>query len=157
MKKNLWTFIISLVVVATGSFYGGIKYSQSKNLGMDNFNKLTAEQRQARFIQGNETNTDNAMGIRTGMANGGLINGEVLSKDDKSITVKLADGGSKIVFYSDSTVVSKSATTTMQDLTVGENVMVSGTTNQDGSISAQMVQIRPDGAPMPEQGQPRPQ
>ena len=147
MKKNLWTFIISLVVVATGSFYGGIKYSQSKNLGMDNFNKLTAEQRQVRFIQGNETNTDNAMGVRTGMANGGLINGEVLSKDDKSITVKLNGGSSKIIFYSAETTVGKTVKGAIEDLNDGTNIIITGKTNNDGSMTAQNIQIR-EGVPV---------
>src|SRR3989339_12106 len=153
MNKNTIIGIAAVVVIAVGagSFYAGMKYGQSQ--------RASRAGTFTRQFNGNSgpNGAAGADGQRVRINGGGFTIGEILSKDDKSITVKLADGGSKIVFYSDSTVVSKSATTTMQDLTVGENVMVSGTTNQDGSISAQMVQIRPAGAPMPEQGQPRPQ
>jgi hypothetical protein len=91
-------------------------------------------------------------GVRPG-ANGGLVSGQILSQDDKSVTLKLLDGGSKIIFFSASTQITKSATGAVADLTVGENLMINGTTNTDGSITAQTIQIRPkiqqENAPMP--------
>lgn len=41
----------------------------------------------------------------TGMRNQSGVSGEILSKDDSTIVIKLRDGGSKIVFYSDKTEV----------------------------------------------------
>ena len=37
----------------------------------------------------------------------------------------------------------KSTTGVVSDLTTGENLMVNGTVNADGSITAQTIQIRP--------------
>jgi hypothetical protein len=71
------------------------------------------------------------------------ITGEVISKDDKSITVKTQDGGSKIIILSNTTIYSKTSEGTIQDITVGENVGVFGTENSDKSMTAQNVQINP--------------
>lgn len=84
------------------------------------------------------------MGARNG---GGLnaTNGEIISKDEKSFTVKLSDGSSKIVLFSASTTVGEMTQGSMDSLTPGKTVMVMGKTGTDGSITATMVQIRAAG------------
>lgn len=75
---------------------------------------------------------------------GGLIAGEVLTKDANSLTLKLRDGGSRIVFFSTSTRVSKMADGMIGDVSTGTTVTVNGATNQDGSVTAEMIQLRPN-------------
>ncbi len=69
------------------------------------------------------------------------VRGEIVSADDKSVTVKLMDGSSKIVLFGQATTFGKSAVATKADLKTGETVMVFGKDNTDGSVTAQAVQI----------------
>ncbi|MFH0852781.1 MAG: hypothetical protein V1845_04255 [bacterium] len=147
MKKIIPMVIVGIVITA-GAFYGGIQYDKSKNttanLSASALANMTPEQRQALFQQrqqGDGTGTNNQRG--TIRANGNFVAGEIIAKDDKSITIKLQDGGSKIVFLSDTTPVTKSAEGALTDLTIGQQVTASGTSNQDGSLTAQNIQIRP--------------
>jgi hypothetical protein len=129
------------IVVGAGAFFGGMKYGANKNrpsaIGMHgNFGgNENVGQRNGGQMQDRQ---------RMGQNGGGFIGGSIISKDDKSITVKDQSGNSKIIFFSDSTAVAKSASGSSSDLVVGENVMVNGKANADGSIVAQNIQIRPD-------------
>jgi hypothetical protein len=136
MNKKILLTILMVVLVGAGSFYAGMTYGKTKNSFV---NKNGNSQRiGAPGDQGNnQMNESRRMG-----QGGGFINGTILSKDDKSITLKLNDSGSKIIFLSDSTKITKSATGTATDLNISSNVMVNGTTNSDGSVTAQNIQIR---------------
>lgn len=141
MAKKLLPIIIVVIVVGVGAFYGGMKYGQSKgSQSAGSFVNLTPEQRQARLQQFGAGGVGAQRGTQT---NGGFASGEIISKDDKSITVKLQDGGSKIIFFSDTTEIVKLASGTLGDLEVGKTVSVNGKANQDGSVTAQSIQIRP--------------
>jgi hypothetical protein len=133
--------LVVVLVVAILSFKGGMVYSKSKNLnGSGQYGSM--------MNGGNRGNQfGGTRGINGGprnMMNGaGFTAGEIISKDDKSMTVKLQNGGSKIVFFGESTKVSKSAEGTLMDLSVGQSVIVTGKGNSDGSITAADVQLRP--------------
>jgi hypothetical protein len=133
MKKTLLSVLIVAVVVGGGAFYGGMKYGQSTRLSF------------ARQNFGGQQMGANMGGLAGGRSQrgSGFASGEIIAKDEKSITVKLPDGGSKIVFYSNTTEIGKFVNGTAGDLTVGKSVIVSGTANPDGSVTAQSVQIRP--------------
>lgn len=145
-KNNMMPMVIVSVLALGVGFFGGMKYGQSKSTNsLADFQNLTPEQRQARFAQmGGAGRIGGANGgRRMGGFGGNGVNGEILSKDDKSITVKLQDGGSKIVFFSTSTRVMTSSEGALTDLQVGKTVMANGATNSDGSITAQSIQLRP--------------
>lgn len=148
MKKNLPFIIVGIVLIVV-AFYGGMKYGQSTGAGnRRGMANLTPEQQQQmaqRF--------GNGSGARNG---NNASNGEIIAKDNQSITIKLRDGGSKIIFFSASTKISKSTDGTSDDLAVGVNVMVDGTANQDGSITAQNVRINNQPVINPMVNQPQP-
>jgi len=93
-------------------------------------------------FSGNQTANGKINTQQMGMR-GGVVIGSILSMDDKSVTVKLSDGSSKIVLFSDSTTYTNTVDAAKSDLKVGENVAVSGTSNSDGSVTATSVQINP--------------
>lgn len=128
MKKNvLFGFLgIGLLV---GAFFGGIMYQKNKmpvrNLS-GNFGRGIGSNGQLRNSQGN------------------FIGGEIIAKDEISFTVKVQNGSSRIVLFSPETQILKPTLGTDKDLILNANVMVNGTTNSDGSFSAQSVQLRPE-------------
>lgn len=141
MNNKLITMVIAVaVVVGGGAFYGGMKYAQSKisSGGRGNFANLSSEERQQRLQQFGA----NGGGVRSRQSGGGFTAGEIISKDDKSVTIKLRDGGSKIIFFSGATEITKSVGGVSGDLTIGKNITVSGTANSDGSVTAGMIQLR---------------
>lgn len=131
-NKKIMLVVIGIIVLV-GVFYGGMVYGKSKI--------PTRGQGSQAFGAGNFTGGMGARGTRTG---GGIAIGQIISKDATSITVKLANGGSKIIFLGQSTKVSKLVDGSIGDLAIGTQVSVNGTANTDGSITAQTVQLRPN-------------
>jgi cytochrome c biogenesis protein ResB len=145
MKKIISIILVIIVggLLAGGAFYGGMIYGKNKTT------QGISQERQQRFQQMGAS-ASGAMGGRSGnQAGNNFATGQIISKDDKSITIKLQDGGSKIIFFSDTTGVSKFTTGSSSDLEVGKTVMITGKTNQDGSITAQSIQLRPEGTNLP--------
>ena len=113
-KTNLTVIALALVVVAgAGGFYAGMKYQQNKR-GTFFTQTGNGQDRTGGIMRGGN-------GTRNGPASPSLggfrpVTGEIIKSDDTSITVKLADGSSKIVLVTEKT---------------------------DGSVTAQNVQINP--------------
>ncbi|MDD5050695.1 MAG: DUF5666 domain-containing protein [Candidatus Pacebacteria bacterium] len=122
--------VIVVIIIAGASFYGGMQYG--KNSVTSAFS--------ARFGQGGAGGGQR--GARGGANGGGFVTGTVLSQDTNGITVQLRSGGSQIILISSSTPIMKSVAGGESDLQKGQNVMVMGTTNPDGSLTAESVQIR---------------
>ena len=122
--------IIGLVIAAGGGFYGGILYAKGQAPA------------RGQFMSGQFTGPN---GARRAQSGGGFAAGEIITRDATSVTIKMQDGSTKIVLVSPSTQVTKSASGTLDDLSQGTNVVVTGTGNSDGSVTAESVQIRPTG------------
>lgn len=134
MNKNLIITAIIALLVGVGGFYGGMKYQQSQ--AVSRFTNLRGEN--AQFVQRMGGQNGNGLPTQTGFQ---PVNGEIISSDDTSITVKLQDGSSRIVLLSDSTTINKAETGSKEDLKNGEKVFVVGNSNSDGSISANSIQL----------------
>jgi hypothetical protein len=137
------TIIIAVVVVflaAGGGFFGGITYQKSRQPSFGNFNRQQGQ-------GGNQVMGNGGFGTRGGNGQNRIgfrpVNGEITEINDKSMTVKLVDGGSKIVILSDKTSVNKAESATISDLKTGSKVAVFGQENADGSVTAQNIQLNP--------------
>lgn len=138
-KQHLISIAVAAMIIAGGSFYGGTMYAKSGT-------SVQRGTQGASVLMGR--------GNRSGMT-GGFTTGKIVSSDEKSMTVEMAagpdgsGGGSKIIFTSDSMSVFKMAEGSIADLVPGTEVTVTGTPNADGSLTAQSIQIRPEGMGMP--------
>ena len=133
-KTIISTAVIALVIGLGAGYgiHGLISPSRAGNFpsganGMGNFS-------------GSPTGTTKGMN-RSSMS--GLLTGTVASKDSGSITIDTKDGSSRIILVTPNTSVSKSVNGSQTDVSIGATVMISGTTNGDGSVSASVIQLRP--------------
>ncbi len=139
-QNNIGLLLVVAVVVGGAGFFGGMKYQQSQS-----------PQRQ--FGLGN------AQGGARGQGGAGRqgfrpIAGQIVSADAQSVTVKLSDGSTKIALLTSKTQIDQATAATVSDLKAGAPVSVFGTTNSDGSVTAQSVQLNPRmdrGGPTPTQ------
>ena len=136
-KQQYILIIIFVGAAAAGAgFFGGMQYQ-----------KLQTQNRfqQARngvFMQGRSGTTQQGT-LRSGQGLGmGFrpISGEITAIDASTLTVKLTDGSSKIVTYSDKTTVHKAEQSAVTDLKSGENVTIFGT-ETNGTVNAQTITI----------------
>jgi hypothetical protein len=138
MKKQTAIISLAAAVVIAGALGFWIGSAHTKN-------KTTAKR--AAFMQGGNGGFNRDGFAGQGMRGGGFITGTVIDANDSSITVKSMDGSSKIILLGDTTMIAKSTAGAKTDLTAGTGVVINGTQNSDGSITATNIQIRPESMP----------
>lgn len=134
MKNKYLMTIIVAILIGVLAFFAGMKYQLSQATRGTNPGR--------QFSTGNNTNGRPTGQGRFGGA-GRPVAGDIISLDDKSITVKLQDGSSKIVLLTSSTSISKSTEASRSDLMSGIRVLATGVENSDGSITAGNIQLNP--------------
>lgn len=130
MRNTVIWVVLAAVLFGAVGFYGGVTYQKSQG-GASGF-----AGRAGGFGGGSASS-----GARAG---GGVTTGTVIAQDATSITVKTADGGSKTVFVTAQTQVSKQQVLTPADVKVGDMVAAFGAV-ANGGIDARMVQVVPPG------------
>ncbi|MFA5129646.1 MAG: hypothetical protein WC477_01855 [Patescibacteria group bacterium] len=135
-KQSLIITLVVATIFGIGGFYGGTTYAKSK----------TPSQALA-FAAGGQRQGGGAgtAGARdaSGRGGAGFTGGSVVSNDGSNIVVSLTAGGSKNVLVASSTQFVSLQKGSAGDVTAGKDIIITGTPNADGSITATMVQIRP--------------
>lgn len=132
----------AILLVGAAAFWCGIAYARGAGPSRGQF-------------AGDGAFSGRGGGPAGGPAGGGVF-GVIIAKDTGSVTVQLMSGpnasstgqtgsGTRIVFVNDTTQIEKTVSDSPADLATGESVVVSGQPNQDGSVTAQSIQIRPAG------------
>ncbi len=143
MGKIIVPSLIALLVGGGIGFYGGMQYAKNTRSVSEGWESrandpnLSPEER-AQFM----ARRGSGQGGKRGAQSGPGTLGEIIAKDETSVTVKLRDGGSKIIFFGSSTQIVKSMNGSLADLSIGTNVFANGMANDDGSIAAESIQIR---------------
>ena len=132
MKTVVW-FALAAVLFAALGFVGGVTYQKTQ----------VSSGFASRF--GGGAGGFGGQGGPSGMRNSANVaTGTVIAQDAQSITIKTADGGSKTVFVTSQTHVSKQQVLTASDIKVGDQVAAFGQA-ANGGIDARTVQIVPPG------------
>ena len=129
-KKQIITTVALILIVGAGMFWAGRKYEAKKEMQFAQTNKQTV-------------GASSQQGSGQAAARSDMAVGEVTAKDESSMMVKLADGSLKKVMFSGATTVRKTDSIGVSDVAVGQQVTVSGKTNDDGTLAAAAVAIRP--------------
>lgn len=129
MKTAIWSVLAAVLFGAVG-FWGGVTYQ-----------KAQAPSGFSGRLGGAGGFGSASSGARNG-AN--IATGTVIAQDATSLTVKDASGGSKTVFVTPQTQVSKQQVLKPADIKVGDQVAAFGQA-ANGGIDARMVQIVPPG------------
>lgn len=133
MKNNI-VIILVIVALLTGGagFFGGMKYQQGKQPSKADIQSLGQSREGMRQpgISGAQQREGSEM-----------VRGEIISQDEESVTIKLADESSKIILISENTKINKTTEGSVNDLETGKQIAVFGKENSDKSISASNIQL----------------
>lgn len=136
MKNSKFIFpVVLLILGLCFGFAGGYFLKNYQNTKLrENFRSGNTQAGQ-RFVPNGNSEQN-----RGGMVPGG-VEGEMISIDDKSVTIKMTDGSTKIILLSESTLYLVNSSSKKENLKSGVKVSVFGKTNSDGSLTADRIQL----------------
>lgn len=149
MSKPILIIVVVVVVlvVAAGSFYGGMTYgkSQTSTAASAGFQGVDGQGAPGDFQGFRGQGQNGAAGARTDAVQPGSTFGQIESIDGNTLSVTDRNGNPVTVQVTDTTLIEKNASVSVSDLAAGDTVIISGSDNSDGSITARSVQVAPAG------------
>jgi len=157
MSKGVRIAVLAIVVLALmgGSFYGGKLYGEKQaesaipTAFRDRMAQFTDQGGQLpQFSEGDQSPqpgqgfAQGRFGGQTGQGGqGGGLMGQITQNDGNTLVISGMDGVETKVQVTDTTLIEKYASVSAADLEVGEQVIVSGSQNDDGSMTARSIQV----------------
>lgn len=140
MKQSTMIVILVAVVIIVGggAFYGGMKYGE--NQVMQNPQAIFQQMRGGmggQFPGGGTGQTGTTERATGGLAAGGTF-GTIQRIEGNTITLSTNEENIEVI-TSETTFIQKMMDVGAEDLEVGETVIVTGSENADGSISARSI------------------
>ena len=131
--------VVVLVIVAGGSFYGGMLYGQSES--------RSGRTAGARFAGGANGGTPGfgVQGGTGGQGRQGGVFGQITEVGASYIVITDNNGKQTKVMVTDTTLIEKNASVKLTDLATGDTVIISGSAGSDGTYTARSVQVAPAG------------
>jgi hypothetical protein len=128
--KKYGLVLVLCVGVAVLSFFGGAQF------GVFKYKKKHPINKEVNLIQ-------EGGGVRmVARRNGTIVSGEVISQDDKSVTITTTSGTSKTIFFSPATRIEKTVEGKTSELVTGKELTVVGVNTSDGAFTATSIQIK---------------
>jgi hypothetical protein len=134
-KWQIAAVVVAVIAVGVGAFFGGHAWGAS---GSSDDSGQVAGGSNGPWGRGDGSMPPDGQGGRNG---GNLVAGTIFSADESGITVKTSDGSTKIILVSGSTSISLTTAGSTSDLKTGANVVVSGTSNTDGTVTATNIRL----------------
>jgi hypothetical protein len=143
MNRNTWILVIVVAIVFAGGGY---------LIGKQSAASTAATGASAYAGRAGTAGYAGRAGGFSG-AGGGATTGTIVATANGSFTIQLptststtATTGTKIVLFDNTTMVNELESVPATSLAVGQSVVVTGTANSDGSVTATSIQVRPAGA-----------
>jgi hypothetical protein len=128
--------LLLVVLAAGGGFYAGTVSAQGARQG---FNRGQFAAGQGGQFQRADRTPQPGQPDNARMGPGGGVMGTIKSAEGNTLVVTTSDGDTQ-VHVTDTTLIEKYTTVNVGDLSAGERVVVSGSQNDDGSITARSIQ-----------------
>ena len=129
---------VAVLAVGAGAFFGGTRYERNRIMADPSvlfqaragMSPGAGQTFPAGVLQGGQAPRGNG---------GGGVVGTIASIEGNTLTLTTQDGATVRVQASDTTLVERNVSGTVGDLAPGEQVVVAGTTNDDGSVTARSI------------------
>lgn len=134
-NNQLITTIVIAAISLTIGFLGGTQYQKSKPSQFGNFRQsVEAKNRQ---LPGAPVANNGGQRLAVNRP----VSGEITQIDQNLITVKLADGGSQNIVFSDSTKINQMTEISLSDLKIGETINVLESEASSNVLTAKTILV----------------